>query len=524
MPWADIYIPQTLKVLIGVIGLALTGGVAAGVLGLLAVPVAVGVLFLMVVMIYGTRVFWAYLVFILIGYMFAGRGFAYVGFFPAYVGEIGIALGIFCLAVLPFSNRIRITFKWIVFPVIPLVAMILIQVFATVPYVSTYELDTLRDAMMYLYAIYAILIGLLIPRAWIESLLKNWGYVVIAFILWAPFLYVFSTVIDFPIRLPGSPTPLVHAKQGDVGVHLGAAAVFILMHLDRKGRPWPRWLAWGIWFFWVIGWILFASANRASMLSVLSVIGIVMVFRFNRTVWHRPLIIGIIGMWVLLFTGAYSSLQLEGTKGRSISIEQMVNNFVSIFSSSDSGTLDATKEWRFNWWDDIIAYTFDGDYFWTGKGYGINLADSDGYQVSKDGSLRSPHNSHMNFLARSGVPGFLAWVAFLGSYYLWLIKIVLVRMKSAPWDSKYALWIMAYTAAILINAAVDVVLESPFSAIWFWSLVGFSFAYFGTGEIDKSPDDPVKEARQTQEMAQARLVRENLVGYGPNDTTPLKAD
>ena len=50
-----------------------------------------------------------------------------------------------------------------------------------------------------------------------------------------------------------------------------------------------------------------------------------------------------------------------------------------------------------------------GPYKWTGKGYGINLADDDGYQI--DGSLRSPHNGHMTILARSGLPGITLWAA-----------------------------------------------------------------------------------------------------------------
>ena len=56
------------------------------------------------------------------------------------------------------------------------------------------------------------------------------------------------------------------------------------------------------------------------------------------------------------------------------------------------------------------SYTIGGEYFWSGKGYGINLADADGFQVTADGSLRAPHNGHIEVLARAGVPGLLLWI------------------------------------------------------------------------------------------------------------------
>ena len=59
------------------------------------------------------------------------------------------------------------------------------------------------------------------------------------------------------------------------------------------------------------------------------------------------------------------------------------------------------------WTAGLLKYTLDGKYFWEGKGFGINLADDDGYQVEEDSSLRDPHNGHLNILARAGVIGFI---------------------------------------------------------------------------------------------------------------------
>ena len=69
--------------------------------------------------------------------------------------------------------------------------------------------------------------------------------------------------------------------------------------------------------------------------------------------------------------------------------------------------LDATKEWRTDWWHDIANYTLHGDYFWGGKGYGINLADDDGYQVGDETLHPATQRAHDD-LARSGVVGIAA--------------------------------------------------------------------------------------------------------------------
>ena len=67
---------------------------------------------------------------------------------------------------------------------------------------------------------------------------------------------------------------------------------------------------------------------------------------------------------------------------------------------SSDPILEGTKAWRLRWWDQIVEYTIDGDVLLDGKGFGINLADSDGFQVHADGSLRAPHNGHIEILAQ----------------------------------------------------------------------------------------------------------------------------
>ncbi len=120
----------------------------------------------------------------------------------------------------------------------------------------------------------------------------------------------------------------------------------------------------------------------------------------NVAVW-RFAFIGLTTMLILLAVDF--QVEVPG-RDRKIAAAQVVENIASVASKTKMDDLNGTKQWRLNWWRDILDYTVFGKHFWDGKGFGVNLADDDGYQVTKDGSLRSPHNGHLTMLARAGVP------------------------------------------------------------------------------------------------------------------------
>ncbi len=74
-------------------------------------------------------------------------------------------------------------------------------------------------------------------------------------------------------------------------------------------------------------------------------------------------------------------------------------------------TLKGTRNWRLSWWRTIVKYTTTAHLWYRGKGFGINLANDDGFQVERDNSLRNPHNVQMTYLARAGYPGLVLWLA-----------------------------------------------------------------------------------------------------------------
>jgi Carbohydrate binding domain len=180
-----------------------------------------------------------------------------------------------------------------------------------------------------------------------------------------------------------------------------------------------------------------------------------------------------IGLDEVIVKSGHFEVSGPAPEGRSNTIDQIIANIVSIFSTTSDDRLEGSKEFRLRWWGSIVNYTVFGDYFWTGKGFGVNLADDDGFQANADGSLRSPHNSHMTALARMGVPGFVLWLVLQGAFGIGLLRSVLAHRRAGMTSvALVGAWILVYWVAMMVNTSFDPYLEGPQGGIWFWSLFG----------------------------------------------------
>jgi hypothetical protein len=247
--------------------------------------------------------------------------------------------------------------------------------------------------------------------------------------------------------------------------------------MDLRYPPrFAKWQLWAMWILWGVGWIIHGTSSRGGMLSALLAIMLVFWLRPQRIGWLRPatlVIVLLIGLLTLESLG----ISFDDRGRRNISLEQVMTNITSTFGiGNEQGNEVVTRRWRLNWWSKIIDYTFNGPYFWTGKGYGINLAQDDGFRgrTNEDGATnRHPHNIVMNVLARSGVIGLALYLSFLFSFGLRLLLYALPRTPRGD----FALWLLAYWTAFFFNAQFDVFLEGPMGGIWFWSLVGIAWVY-----------------------------------------------
>ena len=401
---------------------------------------------------------------ILLGYALLGRGFAYLGVPPLYVGEATVLAG---LAILT-GTRGAVTSLF----QLPLVRGLLLFMawgaICTAPYLSTYGIDALRDAVLWGYGCYALVVaGLLVDRPdRLKSILLRYrGFVVVVAAL-AWLVLALKGYGGLLPRVPGSRVPIVQAKSADVLVHAAAALSFILLGM-RRSHP----------LLIVMLALPLLMGNRAGMVGGVAAVGLAALLSPAKArVGWLVYALGCLLLLVALFRPTVTIGRTE------ISTELLLVKAGTIFGEAEQAryggkNYNNTREWRLEWWGKIAGYTFEGPYFWTGKGYGINLSVDDGFKSGAGEDLRSPHNGHMTVLARSGVPGFVLWLLIqLGWLWGMIRHYVQSRAEHDPtWMSVFA-FLTVYWVAFMLIASFEVTLESPMGGIWMWTIYGTGLA------------------------------------------------
>lgn len=406
----------------------------------------------------------------LLGYAFFGRGFAYLGIPPLYVGELLLILGLVAIVAsgsLLTLGRSAVTWLLVIFMTIGLIS--------TIPHVPTYGLSSLRDATIWGYGLFSIIVASLVTSGNLFTRIPFlYARTIPWFLAWIPIALLLSRMASIYIPMvPQSTVPVISLKSGDLGVHLAGVLAFLAIGLHRSALrntkgPGQEWLAWSL---WVLAFALIFN-NRGGVLTVLVTASLVLVvLPFGR--WGK--IFTLAALAVTLFIGL--DIKIPITPTRTVSADTIIASVQSLFGETGDRGFDGTRQWRLDWWSDIFNYTVLGEYFWTGKGYGINLATADGYQVTSDESLRSPHNGHITILARSGVPGAIAWILLQLTYSISLLHAYFrSRREGRPLLSQTFLWLFAYWLAFMTNSSFDVYLEGPQGGIWFWSMFGVGIA------------------------------------------------
>jgi len=398
---------------------------------------------------------------ILLGYALDGRGFAYF-----FLGEMALAVG---------AQFLVNTRGWTTVFQLPQL-LLLLPFWAwgaarTIPFLTTYRLDAVRDAMLWGYSGFAFIIaGLILAKPTrLVQFLQRYSRFAFIFLALIPLVAVTYRALGTSMpRWPIVNIAIIQEKEGDVMVHL--AGIFAFWIAGLGGRVKPLWIA-----------LLTANAavmgvvDRAGQLAFMAAFGVCAICRPRHPIIWRITTAGV--FLIVLLWATKLDIPIAAEKGRNISFDQLVTNITSIASDSGTNGLDSTKEWRVRWWNDIVRYTIYGRYRWTGKGFGVNLAEDDGYQVLRDNSLRAPHNAHMDILAREGVPGVVIWIVLqLGFATGILIQYIKARIhQDTRWQAVF-LFILCYWVAFSINGSFDVYFEGPMGAIWFWVLFGVGAA------------------------------------------------
>lgn len=408
------------------------------------------------------RSYLALLSLLLLGYALAGKGIAYLGVGPLYVGEIALALGLGAALVSRAALRVPRSPTLLL-----LLAFLAWGAARTLLCLPEYGIDALRDAVIWAYGLFALLVaGIVASRpGLLRRLLRSYARFARIFLIAGPVVWLlFSLHGEALPRVFESDVPVIHAKSGDILVHLAGIASY---HLTGLGPA-----SVGSVVLLSIGAALTMVRTRGGMLAFLLALATIAVARPRA----RRLWLGTAGACLAILAILSADLGIS-VDGREWSARQLLENATSIAGVGRSADLAGTRSWRLDWWSEIVGYTAFGPYFWWGKGFGPNLATSDGFDVDPNRSLRSPHNGHLTILARAGVPGFLLWVL---TQISWLREMTRhyrsSRTSGQELWSKLFLFLCAYWVAFVTNAAFDVYLEGPVGGIWFWTLFGVGLA------------------------------------------------
>jgi hypothetical protein len=409
---------------------------------------------------FGNR-YLALLALVLMGYALDGRGFAYLGFPPIFVGEIALLTGVVAFGLAPrWRSLLAMPVVWV------LLAFCGWGLLRTLPFVGEYQIDALRDAVVWGYATFAVVVAALLiaEPARLPMLLRWYGRFIPVFLTVIPFVCIAYRFYwpELP-RWPWAEVPIIFVKEADAMVHLGGIVAFWVLVSSRRVP-----LKWLVMMTICVGFT--AVIDRSGFLAFAAVLGICTLARPRSVVlWKMLTVVILAGMMLWATSFRYA---IPGGKGREVSVDQFITNLASVTGDAGSDGLDSTKEWRLQWWGTIVDYTLHGPYFWGGKGFGVNLADDDGFQVGNH-TLRSPHNFHMTVLARMGVVGAVLWIALLVAWAITVMReyVISRRAGERTWSGVF-LFVAAFWLAFLINGAFDVYLEGPPGGIWFWSVFG----------------------------------------------------
>ncbi|WIM12348.1 MAG: hypothetical protein OJF58_003310 [Enhydrobacter sp.] len=411
---------------------------------------------------------------VLLGYALMGKGFAYIGLPPLYIGEIAYLIGVLVLARSGACLAMLATL-----PSLVLAVLMIWAVARTVPFLDVYGVDALRDSVLVLYGGFAfIVIGLLLEDARrIDVVVRYYSFFVGTF----PIMLVGYAATrfwqDYIPSFYGPNIPILDIQATAVGMHLAGAAVFVLAGYRKAS---PLWLA-----TWLALFSLVGTINRGALLSVFVpvVLAMLVLGRLRLMLAAAATVVALIGVAYTL-EATYSHFhEAEESSERPVSAHQVVDNIKGIFGEGGE-QLRGTKQWRLDWWDVIIEKTFHGSNFWTGRGFGVDLARADGFETPPDPSdprppppSRSPHSAHLNLLARTGMPGLALWLLLLVSWGVMMLRAIFAARSRGheQWVGLF-LFVSCYVLSIIINASFDVVLEGPMQGIWFWCLFGLGIA------------------------------------------------
>lgn len=383
-------------------------------------------------------------------YVFFNKGVAY---------SFGVELLWVVGFILLFISRRSYQFIWEKRTILLLVFIAISLVYIPLGLRNYPVIEVIRDSFIFQYGWFSFFIFLFIEEqelVWKKLVdLYTW---LPAFSLLNFFLLNFIKNFD-QFTLFGD-VPFVLYKYGDMGVHLLISTLLLLVFQKERSIRFQIVMA----LLLLFNLLILTAYSRSGMLAYVAGLGLFVIYTKDKVLKaHIKKYFKYLPLLLLIVLPIYASIKVkENFQGRAVGVEQLKQNVGSFVGASKDAKLDDNKVWRLVWWVKILDYSFSKEYFLQGKGLGMSLAADDEVLTDVD-ELRSPHNFHLNIMARFGVPLFCVWI-----FWLFLIFKPLFKNELEGKDLLITIILLAF----IINASFDVFLEGPMGAFPFWTWVG----------------------------------------------------
>lgn len=399
-----------------------------------------------------------------------GKGFAYAGVPPLFVGEAVLVVVMLSVVgssmAVPRSAAAALTAA--------LGGLVVVQLAVDLLARDDPAVETLRGIAPVSYSLYAFAIyGLLrtferrrgraaVIDAVDDAMARATPLILPVVVVLAALLLTEPTWLP---TWPSSGVSMLISKSGDIAVTLVLVAPFL-----SAARPFERRTArlaasYGL---WAATALLVIGRSRGAVLALAA--GILII---------RPRAVRVV-KGVLVAATVVLLLYVSGiaveVRGRELSYDAVGDAAGSLVGTQPEDQIGSnyvgTASWRADWWDDIWQDVTDDRMLLHGHGWGDNLAVRYGIvprSAAEEATvLRLPHNIFFSLAGRAGV---LVAVGYLLVPVLTVVRTF--RHRSTDGATRAVGGARGAVVAALVIGFVDVYLESPQGAILLWSLIGY---------------------------------------------------
>jgi hypothetical protein len=418
---------------------------------------------------------------LLAGYLLFDKAFAYIHVpgTPLYVGEMVLVVG--SLGGLAATGYLAVPVRDE--PILALLAAFFLWGFIRfLPGLHSYGIPAVRDFALCYYCLFAFLVVACLARS--PDLLERWlvqlALLVPWLLVWLPISVVLQPLVKgASVPFSGGVSILTH-KAGNAAIAAVIVLGFLWLFPERRGA-----LSRAVWSVMALVVVaLAATQNRGGLVGAAA--GAAVGLAFFPAKDRLRLILRAVAVIVLgLGIAAQLSLKIptpggqSGTQGRAFSASQLIANVASIAGVHESGNLQGTAAGRDLLWSLVFhKQVADGQLFY-GFGFGLNLPYLVGdYQVTNGPNpLRSPHNSHDDILARTGLVGLSIWIAlWLGWYWRLVAGCRRLARRGLLVRRQVGVLCVMTTTAILVSSFFDPQLEGAQVAALLWTAFGVGVA------------------------------------------------